>query len=161
MRIIENNFKENKLLYGSGDLGEAYAISLAQTLGAFALVTDDTKQGGPYMSLLQFEDEVMPFTFADVLILRFLMGITDALQTVKDFEVTSILFIGSVTVTLHVPVCPALVTFIVAVPALTPVTSPLAFTVATAVFDDSYVVAPASWSPTSAPGYPTSTERNR
>ena len=49
-------------------------------------MTDDTKQGGPYMSLLQFEDDVMPFTFADVLILRYLMGITDASQTVKDFD---------------------------------------------------------------------------
>lgn len=85
-KIFENNFKENRLLYGIGDLGEVYAISLAQTLGAYSLVTDDTKQGGPYMSLLQFEDDVMPFTFADVLILRYLMGITDASQTVKDFD---------------------------------------------------------------------------
>ena len=85
-KIFENNFKENRLLYGSGDLGEVYAISLAQTLGAYSLVTDDTKQGGPYMSLLQFEDNVMPFTFADVLILRYLMGKTDALQTVTDFD---------------------------------------------------------------------------
>ncbi|MBQ7564020.1 MAG: hypothetical protein IJT16_08525 [Lachnospiraceae bacterium] len=85
-KIFENNFKENRLLYGVSDLGEVYAISLAQTLGAYSLVTDDTKQGGPYMSLLQFEDDVMPFTFADVLILRYLMGITDASQTVKDFD---------------------------------------------------------------------------
>lgn len=85
-KIFENNFKENRLLYGIGDLGEVYAISLAQTLGAYSLVTDDTKQGGPYMSLLQFEDDVMPFTFADVLILRYLMGIADASQTVKDFD---------------------------------------------------------------------------
>ena len=85
-KIFENNFKENRLLYGIGDLGEVYAISLAQTIGAYSLVTDDIKQGGPYMSLLQFEDDVMPFTFADVLILRYLMGITDASQTVKDFE---------------------------------------------------------------------------
>jgi hypothetical protein len=85
-KIFENNFKENRLLYGIGDLGEVYAISLAQTLGAYSLVTDDTKQGGPYMSLLQFEDDVMPFTFADVLILRYLMGIADESQTVKDFD---------------------------------------------------------------------------
>ena len=85
-KIFENNFKENRLLYGIGDLGEVYAISLAQTIGAYSLVTDDIKQGGPYMSLLQFEDEVMPFTGADVLILRYLMGITDASQTVRDFD---------------------------------------------------------------------------
>ena len=72
--IFERNVKENRLLYGSGDLGEVYAISLAQTIGAFSLITDDIKQGGPYMSLLQFEDDIMPFTFADVFILRYLTG---------------------------------------------------------------------------------------
>lgn len=63
-----------------------YAIALAQTLGAYSLVTDDTKQGGPYMSLLQFEDDIMPFTFADVLILRYLLGDADVSKTVDDFN---------------------------------------------------------------------------
>ena len=85
-KIFQNNFNENKKLYGTGDLGEVYAISLAQTLGAYSLVTDDTKQGGPYMSLLQFDDDIMPFTFADVLILRYLVGTVDEYQTVKDFD---------------------------------------------------------------------------
>ena len=53
-KIFEYNVNENRNLYGTGDLGEVYAISLAQTLGAYSLVTNDTKQGGPYMSLLQF-----------------------------------------------------------------------------------------------------------
>ena len=73
-------------MYGTGDLGEVYAISLAQTLGAYSLVTNDTKQGGPYMSLLQFEDDIMPFTFADVLILRYLLGTVDENQTINDFN---------------------------------------------------------------------------
>lgn len=85
-KIFEYNFSENRNLYGTGDLGGVYAISLAQTIGAYSLVTDDTKQGGPYMSLLQFEDEVMPFTFADVLILRYLVGNADENQTVNDFN---------------------------------------------------------------------------
>lgn len=85
-KIFQNNFNENRKLYGTGDLGEVYAISLAQTLGAYSLVTDDIKQGGPYMSLLQFEDDIMPFTFADVLILRYLVGMADEYQTVKDFD---------------------------------------------------------------------------
>lgn len=85
-KIFENNVNENRILYGSGDLGEVYAISLAQTLGAYSLVTDDTKQGGPYMSLLQFDDDIMPFTFADVLILRYLTDAVDEVQTVKDFN---------------------------------------------------------------------------
>ena len=85
-KIFEKNILENRNLYGSGDLGEVYAISLAQTIGAYSLVTDDTKQGGPYMSLLQFDDDVMPFTFADVLILRYLVGDVDENQTVTDFN---------------------------------------------------------------------------
>ena len=85
-KIFENNVNENRNLYGTGDLGEVYAISLAQTLGAYSLVTDDTKQGGPYMSLLQFEDDIMLFTFADVLILRYLLGTVDEKQTVTDFN---------------------------------------------------------------------------
>lgn len=85
-KIFENNVYENINLYSAGDLGEVYAISLAQTLGAYSLMTDDTKQGGPYMSLLQFEDDIMPFTFADVLILRYLLGAADENQTVNDFN---------------------------------------------------------------------------
>lgn len=86
-RIFENNVRENRQLYGPGDFGEVYAISLAQTVGAYSLVTDDTKQGGPYMSLLQFCDyAIMPFTFADVLILRYLAGAVNAEQTIKDFD---------------------------------------------------------------------------
>lgn len=85
-KIFEYNVSENKNLYGTGDLGEVYAISLAQTLGAYALVTDDIKQGGPYMSLLQFNDDIMPFTFADVLILRYLEGAADEHRTVEDFN---------------------------------------------------------------------------
>lgn len=38
------------------------------------------------MSLLQFDDDVMPFTFSDVLILRYLLGDVDANQTVMDFD---------------------------------------------------------------------------
>ena len=38
------------------------------------------------MSLLNFEDELMPFTFADVLILRYLFGLVDENQTVSDFD---------------------------------------------------------------------------
>ena len=85
-RMFENNVNINRNLYGSGDLGEVFAISLAQTLGAYSLVTDDTKQGGLYMSLLQFDDEVMPFSFVDVLILRFIAGLADERQTIHDFD---------------------------------------------------------------------------
>lgn len=89
-RIFENYVNENRNLYGIGDLGEVYAISLAQTLGAYSLVTDDTKQGGPYMSLLQFEDDIMPFTFADVLILRYLFYDVNERQTIEEFNLINV-----------------------------------------------------------------------
>lgn len=38
------------------------------------------------MSLLQLEYDIMPFTFADILILRYLMEAADAEQTVRDFN---------------------------------------------------------------------------
>ena len=38
------------------------------------------------MSLLQFNDDIMPFTFADILILRYLMGNAKASKTVEDFD---------------------------------------------------------------------------
>ena len=86
-KIFHINVTENKYLYGSGDMGEVYAISLAQTLGAYSLVTDDVKQGGPYMSLLQFVDnDIIPFTFADILLIRFLAGYESAVDTVRIFD---------------------------------------------------------------------------
>lgn len=86
-KIFDENVKDNKMLYGAGDMGEVYAISLAQTIGVYSLVTDDIKQGGPYMSLLQLKyDDVIPFNFVDVLIIRFLIGKVDAQKTVDDFN---------------------------------------------------------------------------
>ena len=85
-KIFEYNVKDNRLLYNSGDMGEVYAISLAQTIGAYSLVTDDTKPGGPYMSLLHLEYDVMPFNFADILILRYLFGVANEVQTITDFN---------------------------------------------------------------------------
>lgn len=84
--MFDERLNDNMMLYSPQDMGEMYAISLAQTLGTCSLVTDDMKQGGPYMSLLQFEDEVIPFNFADILILRYLEGGADENQTILDFK---------------------------------------------------------------------------
>lgn len=85
-KLFQMRVHENRMLYSPKDLGEVYAISLAQTIGAYSLVTDDTKQGGPYMSLLQFEDDIMPFNFADILLLRYLMGMADEYVTLEEFN---------------------------------------------------------------------------
>lgn len=84
--MFKINVNENRWLYGSGDLGEVYAISLAQTIGAYSLITDDIKQGGPYMSLMQLDYDVKPFNFVDILILRYMLGIADIYQTIVDFN---------------------------------------------------------------------------
>lgn len=82
------NVRENRQLYTPSDLGEVYAISLAQIVGGYSLVTDDIKQGGPYMSLLQLKyEDLIPFTFVDVLLIRFLIGNVNAHQTIKDFDI--------------------------------------------------------------------------
>lgn len=85
--LFKQRVNETRILYGSGDMGEVYAIVLAQTLGVMSLVTDDTKLGGPYMSLLQFENEdVMPFNFADIIILSYLAGRFSASESFDIFN---------------------------------------------------------------------------
>ena len=87
LKLFKEHVNENKLLYTPQDLGEVYAISLAQIMGAHSLVSDDTKQGGPYMSLLQFEDnEIMPFTFVDVLLMNYLVGDMEATAVLDNFN---------------------------------------------------------------------------
>ena len=38
------------------------------------------------MSLLQLDYDIMPFTFSDILILRYLLGNANEFQTIEDFE---------------------------------------------------------------------------
>lgn len=91
LSLFERHKYENMQLYSTQDQGEAYAISLAQTLGAAALVTDDIKPGGPYVSLLQFVDnDIMPFTFCDVLFLNYLSGKIDANDLLVRFRCINI-----------------------------------------------------------------------
>lgn len=85
-RLFVKYAEENRLLYTPKDMGEVYAISLAKTLDIAALVTNDIKQGGPYMSLLQFEDDIMPFHFADVLLLNYIGGRLSKEDTIKVFD---------------------------------------------------------------------------
>lgn len=86
LSIFREHVEENRQLYTPKDLGEVYAISLAQTLGMYSLVTDDIKQGGPYMSLLHFIDnDVMPFSFVDILLLNYIAGDINEKETVNIF----------------------------------------------------------------------------
>lgn len=87
LKIFDGYVEENRILYNPGDMGEVYAIALAQTLGAFSLVTDDVKDRGPYDSLLRLNyNDVMPLNFSDVLLLNYLEGIIDAEKIVVIFN---------------------------------------------------------------------------
>lgn len=86
LELFNIHTKQQEMLFNQGDKGEAHAIALAKILGACCLVTDDTKLGGPYMSLLQFDDEVMPFTFAEVIILYYFLGTLEASQAISYFD---------------------------------------------------------------------------
>ena len=85
-QIFEGHAKVQEMMYNVGDKGEAHAIALAKTLGTCCLVTDDTKYKGPYKSLLQYDDEVMPFTFAEVIILYYIFGTIDASKAISYFD---------------------------------------------------------------------------
>jgi len=87
LKIFDAYVEENRILYNPGDMGEVYAIALAQTLGAYSLVTDDVKDRGPYDSLLRLNyNDVMPLNFSDVLLLNYLEGILDAEKTFAVFS---------------------------------------------------------------------------
>ncbi|HKL79913.1 MAG TPA: PIN domain-containing protein [Mobilitalea sp.] len=87
LRMFNEYVEENRILYNPGDMGEVYAIALAQTLGAYSLVTDDVKDRGPYDSLLRLNyNDVMPLNFSDVLLLNYLEGILNAGRTVATFN---------------------------------------------------------------------------
>ena len=88
-KMFKINVEENRLLYQAGDLGEVYAISLAQTIGAYSLITDDTKPGGPYASLLQLDYDIIPFNFTDILLLRYLMDTADAEESMLNWSFAS------------------------------------------------------------------------
>lgn len=87
LNIFDRHVNENRLLYSPGDMGEVYAISLALTLGALALLTDDIKDGGPYHSLLRLNyNDTMPFNYVDLLLLNYLEGVSSVEETITIFN---------------------------------------------------------------------------
>lgn len=73
---IKELFDEHYNTYGilfAGDRGEAYAVALASVIGIEAFVSDDTKIGGPHETLVkELIDDVVPFTFYELLFLKYL-----------------------------------------------------------------------------------------
>ena len=85
--IFDDKLRENRILYQPQDLGEVYAISVAETLGVAAVVTDDIKQYGPHFTLMRMVDsDIIPFAFHEVLLLEFLKNSISAQEYIEMFE---------------------------------------------------------------------------
>lgn len=101
IRIIDNTYlksigmlqefdeyvRNEKILYSPQDLGEVFATALARTLGAFAIVTDDVKPGGPHYTLMRMpEGDIIPLSFYEVLLLDFLDKKIEAVDVIDIFN---------------------------------------------------------------------------
>ena len=72
--IFSEHVRDNKALYGNKNMGEIYAVSLAQTISMCVLVTFDAKRWKFYSRLLENDDAITVILFVDLLILRYLGG---------------------------------------------------------------------------------------
>lgn len=70
--LFDEHYQNSRILF-AGDRGESYAVALASVIGIEAFVSDDIKDGGPHETLVkQLIDDVVPFTFYELLFLKFL-----------------------------------------------------------------------------------------
>lgn len=72
IEIFNDNYQHYLTLFAR-DRGEAYAIALATALGIPSFVSDDIKNGGPHETLVkEYIEDVLPFTFYELLFLQYL-----------------------------------------------------------------------------------------
>jgi len=84
--LFEEHYREYGILF-AGDRGEAYAVALASVIGIEAFVSDDTKHGGPHETLVkEFIDGVVPFTFYELLFLKYLKAEIDCEDFKAEFD---------------------------------------------------------------------------
>lgn len=70
--LFDEYYRDFKILF-AGDRGEAYAVALASVIGIEAFVSDDIKEGGPHETLVkELIEDVVPFTFYELLFLKYL-----------------------------------------------------------------------------------------
>lgn len=88
--LFENYKESNKYLF---DKGELLGIALAKAMGIAAFVTDDTKDRGPYHTLIEeLIEGVIPFTFYELLFIRYLnsqISIDQMYNTFQEINNTS------------------------------------------------------------------------
>lgn len=84
--LFDDHYRDYKMLF-AGDRGEAYAVALAIVFGIEAFVSDDTKFGGPHETLLkELIDDVIPFTFYELLFLKYLKSETNCNEFEDQFN---------------------------------------------------------------------------
>jgi hypothetical protein len=82
--LFEQYLMDHKNLF---DDGEMHAIALAEAMGLFALVSDDTKQYGPHDTLVRgLITDVMPFSFYELLFLRYLNSELTTSELHREFD---------------------------------------------------------------------------
>ena len=82
---FENKVYELRTLF---DFGETNAVALASVLGIAALVTDDTKDQGPHDTLVkEYVEDIIPFSFYELLYLDYLQSDDDYDKLKEDFDV--------------------------------------------------------------------------
>lgn len=83
LTVFRTHVEETRILYNGSDLGEAYAISIARTLGCVCLVTDDIKERGPHYTLMRTPDsDVMPFSSYELFFLDYLESIIEEAELI-------------------------------------------------------------------------------
>ncbi|MBZ4647636.1 MAG: hypothetical protein JG777_3125 [Clostridia bacterium] len=69
------------------DMGELHAVALAKAMGIVAFLSDDTKEFGPYETLVkELIEDVIPFAFYELLFLKYLESKITVQDMLKEFE---------------------------------------------------------------------------
>jgi len=84
--LFDEQYRDFKILF-AGDRGEAYAVALASVIGIEAFISDDTKDGGPHETLVkELIDDVVPFTFYELLFLKYLRSDINCEEFKEEFD---------------------------------------------------------------------------
>ncbi|MGF7185288.1 hypothetical protein GGQ84_001374 [Desulfitispora alkaliphila] len=69
------------------DAGELHAVALAKAMGIVTFLSDDTKEFGPHETLVQeLIEDVIPFSFYELLFLKYLESDMDPKNLLDEFE---------------------------------------------------------------------------
>lgn len=83
-RLFDDYKEKYNLLF---DTGEQYGVALAKTMGLASFLSDDTKNFGPHETLVkELIKDVIPFTFYELLFLKYINTDMSSANLYKEFE---------------------------------------------------------------------------